>query len=201
MDFSDLFQRIKHENHKVTSQERDQIMRFLRDPDSMSKPEAHAAIYALCLSSKPTPENVTLVERFLSDQADDYTRAAAISCLFTVWDLPGERYVNYVLAALAGVLDKERDASSMAAIHSALHMMHADSRYDLSFPLSSVLDDLHRDAVRDEEFAVNMFIYACLALANAKARKIGQRQTFFDSIDEALDIYRDKDAYLLPPLH
>jgi len=201
VDFGDLFQRIKHRNHKVTPKERDQIMRFLRDPDAISKTEAHAAIYALCLSSKPTPENVALVERFLSDQADDYTRAGAMSCLFTIWELPGERYVNYLLSALARVLDKGRSESSQAAINSALHMMHAASRYDLSFALSGALDDLYREAVRDEKFAMNLFISACLTLANARARKTGQRKTCFDSIDEALDIYRDKDGFLLPPLH
>jgi len=80
-------------------------------------------------------------------------------------------------------------------------MMHAASRYDLSFALSGALDDLYREAVRDEKFAMNLFISACLTLANARARKTGQRKTCFDSIDEALDIYRDKDGFLLPPLH
>jgi hypothetical protein len=201
VDFSDLFQRIKHQNHKVTAKERDRVIRFLDNPNSIFTTEAAGAIYVLCLSSEPTPENVRLVERFLADHADDYARAAAISCLFTTWGLSGERHVSYVLEALARVLDKERNLSSMAAISAALHMMHAKSRHDLSFALSSVFDDLHREAVSQNEFAMDTFISACLTLANARARKIGKRPTYFHAIDEALDVYREKDAYLLPALH
>jgi hypothetical protein len=201
VDFSDLFQRVKHKNHRVTAKERDRVIRFLDQPASIFTAEAGTAIYVLCLSSEPTPENVALVERFLADQADDSAKADAISCLFTIWGLSEEWHVSYVLEALARILDKERYLSSMAAISSALHMMHAKDRHDLSFALSSVFDALHREAVRENEFAMDTFISACLTLANAKARKGGQRPTYFHTIDEALEVYRNKEAYLLRPLH
>ncbi len=202
MNFSDLFQRIKHENHQVTAKERDQITQFLKDSDSIFKAEAHAAIYVLCLSSEPTPENVTLVERFLSEQTIDYARAGAISCLFTIWNLAEERHVAYVLDALGRVLDEERDVSSTAAIGSALHMMHTGGRHDLSLALSHALDDLYHATLQEDEFAVNLFITACLHVTNARARRMERRPTYFHTIDEALHVYLDKGAYLLsPPLH
>jgi hypothetical protein len=201
VDFSDLFQRIKHKNYKVTAREYAAVVQFLSDPHSMSTYEAHAAIYVLCLSSPPSPEHVMLVERFLSDQANDYTRSAAITCLFTIWDLAEERHVSYVLNALERVMDRERSDSSFNAISSALNMMHATGRLDLSLALSRVFDDLHREVLREDTFATNMFISACLQLANAKARSMGQRPTYFHTLDEALEVYETKGGYLLQQIH
>lgn len=205
MSFSDLFQRIKHEGHRATAKERDQITRFLGDSDSISKAEAHAAIYVLCLSGGPTSENVTLVERFLSEQTNDYARAGAISCLFTIWKLAEERHVTYLMDALGRILDDERSESSNAAFGAASEMMHARSRYDLSVAVEHALDILFEAAKleleNNEGFAAQKFISASLTLRNAWARSAGKRPIFFNSMGEALEVYRDKSAYLLRPVH
>jgi hypothetical protein len=203
--FSDLFQKIKHKNHKLTAKEREQVVAFLVRPTSIFDPEAHAAIYVLCLSSEPTANYLALVERFLADEANDYTRAAAITCMFTIWDIFEERHVSYLKDALERVLDEERHDSSNAALNAALHMMHDQTRYDLSVAIDRAVDALF-DAVKlqndvEEGFAANMFISACLSLTNARARNMRQRPTYFHTLDEALEVYRDKRTYLLQPVH
>ncbi|MEP9388327.1 hypothetical protein [Mesorhizobium sp. KR9-304] len=205
--FSDLFHKIKHKNHKLTTKEREQVVAFLAKPGSVFDPEAHAAIYVLCLSSEPTAGNVALVERFLPDEVNDYTRAAAITCMFTIWDIFEERHVFYLKDALERVLDEQRHDSSRTALNAALHMMHDHTRYDLSVAIDRALDALF-DAVKLEDIvenkegvAANMFSSACWTLRHVWARRTEQRLTYFDTLAEALEVYRNKEAYLLRPLH
>jgi hypothetical protein len=205
VDFSDLFQKIKHKNHKLTTKERAQVVAFLSKPSSASDPESHAAIYVLCLSSEPTTQNLALVEPFLTDTVDDYAKAAAITGMFTIWNTFEERHSDYLRGALGRVLDKERGDTSMAALGAGLHVMHVHARYDLSVAIGQAIDALF-DAIKlqddvEEGFAANMFISACLSLTNARARNMGQRPTYFHTLDEALEVYRDKRTYLLRPLH
>jgi hypothetical protein len=204
--FSSLFQKIKHENHKLTAKERAEVVAFLSKPNSVSRPESHAAIYVLCLSSEPTAQNLALVELFLAGTADDYARAAAIKGIFTIWNTFEERHSDYLRDALGRVLDNERGDSSMAAFEAGLHVMHDRARYDLSVAVDQALDALF-DAVKLEDdsegegFAANMFIDACWKLRHAWARKTAQRPTHFHTLDEALAVYRDKRTYLLQPVH
>lgn len=207
MIFSGLFQKLKHENRKLSAKEREQVVAFLVKPDSILDPQAHSAIYVLCLSSEPTANNIALVERFLANTVDDYVRAAAIAGIFTIWDVLNEPYVTYLLGSLERILDEERVESSMTALDAGLHLMHAHARYDLSVAINRAVDVLFdavqlENAVEGEEgFAANMLISACLKLRNVGARRAGQRLTHFNTLDEALEVYRNKRAYLLAPLH
>jgi hypothetical protein len=207
VSFANLFQKLKHKNHRLTAKERERVVAFLMKPTSIFDPEAHAAIYVLCLSSQPTASNVALVERFLPDKVNDYTRAAAITCMFTIWDIFEERHVSYLRDALERVLDEERHDSSNAALNAALHMMHDQTRYDLSVSIDRAVDSLFdavklQDSVGHEEgFAANMFISACWTLKHVWARRTTQRLTHFDTLAEALEVYRNKEVYLLRPLH
>jgi hypothetical protein len=203
--FGDLFQKIKHKSHKLTAKERAQVVAFLSKPSSISDPESHTAIYVLCLSSEPTAQNLALIEPFLADTVDDYARAAAITGMFTIWNTFEERHSDYLRDALGRVLDKERGDSSFAAFGAGLHVMHNRARYDVSVAIDQAIDALF-DAVKRQDhaedgFAANMFISACLSLTNASARNMGQRPTYFHTLDEALEVYRDKRTYLLQPVH
>ncbi len=207
MSFSDLFQKLKHENYKLSNNELTRVIAFLGMPSSISNPESHAAIYVLCLSTKPTEQNLALLERFIAEDADDYARASAIDCIFTIWHVFEERHLTYLRDALGRMLDEERFESSNAAFYAAVHMMHAHNRYDLSVAIDGAVKtlfdaaQLENIADNEEGFATRMLITTCWKLRHVWARKTAQRLTYFDTLAEALEVYRNKEAYLLRPVH
>ncbi|RUU28084.1 hypothetical protein [Mesorhizobium sp. M6A.T.Ce.TU.016.01.1.1] len=201
MDFSDIYQRLKFEEYEISEDERLQLTDYLRSRGSVSRPESHAAMLVFCYSSESTLENVNLVRKFLAEDTDDYARSAAVNGLYRIWRLGTASDVNDLLSLLALWSVESRHDTSVAAIGCAFHLMHQRNDRLLSTGLMSLLETLHEEVRRENEFAVNLFIYACWSAQDRWAQSNGHRRVHFDAIEEALPVYWDRSKYLLESIN
>ncbi|WP_192364952.1 hypothetical protein [Mesorhizobium mediterraneum] len=201
MDFSVIYQRMKFEAYEIPEEERSQLTDYLKSPRSAYRLESNAAILVFCYSSEPTSENVTLVRKFLAKDAVDYSRSAAVTGLYRVWKLGATADIDDLLSFLALSLDESRHDTSLAAIGCAFLLMHRLNDRRLSTTLMRLLEALHDEVRRENDFVVNLFIHACWSAYDNWAQRNGQRRTHFDTIEEALPVYRDRSKYLLESIN
>ncbi|MER9578135.1 hypothetical protein NKJ09_12025 [Mesorhizobium sp. M0189] len=201
MDFSDIYQRIKFEEYNISEDERAQLTEYLRSARSISRTESHAGLLVFCYSSEPTPENVESVRKFLAKHVEDYTRSAAVTGLYRVWKLGATADIDDLLSFLALSLDETRHDTSLAAIGCAFLLMHRLNDRRLSTALMRLLETLHDEVGRENDFAVGLFRYACWSAYDNWALRNGQRRTHFDTIEDALPVYWDRPKYLLEPIN
>jgi len=201
LDFSDIYQRIKFEEYEISEDERAQLTAYLRSAESIFRTESHAGLLVFCYSSEPTSVNVELVRKFLAKQVEDYTRSAAVTGLYRIWKLGETTDVNDLLSFLALSLQESRHDTSVSAIGCAFLLMHRLENRRLSTALMRLLETLHEEVRRENNFAVNLFTYACWSAYDNWAQSNGQRRIHFDMIEEALPIYWDRQKYLLEPIN
>lgn len=163
--------------------------------------ESHAALLVFCYSSDPVAENVKLVRKFLAKQTDDYARAAAVTGLYRIWRLGAPSDIDDLLGVLALWSVESRYDTSIAAIGCAFLLMHLLQNQRLSFALGRLLETLHEEVRRENDLAVGLFRYACLSAYDNWAQSNGQRRTHFDTIEEALPVYWDRQKYLLESMN
>ncbi|MBZ9814877.1 MULTISPECIES: hypothetical protein [unclassified Mesorhizobium] len=201
MDFSDIYQRMKFEAYEISKEERIQLTDYLKSAGSTSQVESHAALLVFCYSSDPVAENVKLVRKFLAKQTDDYARAAAVTGLYRIWRLGAPSDIDDLLGVLALWSVESRYDTSIAAIGCAFLLMHLLQNQRLSFALGRLLETLHEEVRRENDLAVGLFRYACLSAYDNWAQSNGQRRTHFDTIEEALPVYWDRQKYLLESMN
>lgn len=201
LDFSKIYQRIKFNAYEISEKERIQISDYLRSAESTFRPESHAALLVFSLSSEPTSENVKLVQKFLTTDADDYARSAAVNSLYGIWHLGTDSDVKDLRDFLLHSLEESRQNTSAAAIGCAFELMHIQDDRLLSMALGQLLENLHGEVVRENDFAMELFISACLSAHNKWARSRGQQLTHFSTIEDALPVYWDRQKYLLEPIN
>ena len=201
MDFSDIYQRMKFEAYEISEDERAQLIEYLKSAGSISRTESHAGLLVFCYSSEPTSENVELVRRFLAKHVEDYTRSAAVTGLYRIWKLGKPRDIDDLLGLLVLWSVDSRHDTSIAAIGCTFLLMHRFQDRRLSLALRRFLETLHEEVRRDNDLAVGLFIHACWSAYDNWAQSNGQRRTHFDSIEEALPIYWDRQKYLLEPIN
>ncbi|MER8800533.1 hypothetical protein [Mesorhizobium sp. M0998] len=201
MDFSDIYQRIKFEEYDISEDERAQLTEYLISAESISRTESHAGLLVFCYSSEPTPENVELVRKFLAKHVEDYSRSAAVTGLYRIWKLGTTRDIDNLLGLLALWSGDSRQSTSVAAIGCAFLLMHRLQDRRLSLALRRLFETLHEAVRRDNDLAVNLFIYACWSAYDNWAQSNGQRRTHFDTVENALPIYWDRSKYLLEPIN
>lgn len=201
MDFSEIYQRIKFEGYEISEDERAQLTDFLKSAGSISRTGSHAGLLVFCYSSKPTPDNVELVRKFLARHAEDYTRSAAVTGLYRIWKVGTTADINDLMSFLALSLEETRHDTSVSAIGCAFLLMYRLGDRRLSTALMRLLETLHEEVRRENGLAVRLFIYACWSAYDNWAQNNGQRRIHFDTIEEALPVYSDRQKYLLEPIN
>ncbi|RWB30761.1 MAG: hypothetical protein EOS57_04535 [Mesorhizobium sp.] len=201
MDFNNIYQRMKFEEYEISEDERSQLTDYLKSAGSAYRLESNTAILVFCYSNEPTSENVTLVRKFLAKEVVDYSRSAAVTGLYRVWKLGASADIDDLVSILALSLDESRHDTSLAAIGCAFLLMHWLNDRRLSTALMSLLETLHDEVRRENDFVVNLFIYACWSAYDNWAQRNGQRRIHFDTIEEALPIYWDRPKYLLQSIN
>ena len=201
MDFSDIYQRMKFEAYEISENERTQLTNYLKSAQSISSPKSHAGLLVFCYSSEPTSENIELVRKFLAKNVDDYTRSAAVTGLYRIWKLGRAADIDDLLSFLALSLQESRHDTSVSAIGCSFLLMQRLKERRLSTALMKLLETLHEEVRRENNFAVNLFTYACWSAYDNWAQSNGQRRIHFDMIEEALPIYWDSQKYLLEPIN
>ena len=63
------------------------------------------------------------------------------------------------------------------------------------------METLNEELRRDNDLAVSLFIHACWSAYDNWAQSNVQRRIYFDTIEEALPIYWDRQKYLLEPIN
>lgn len=201
MDFSDIYQRMKFEAYEISEEERSELTDYLKSPESAYRLESHAAILVFCYSNEPTAENVMLVRRFLAKDVVDYSRSAAVTGLYRIWKLGAAADINDLLGFLALSLDESRHDTSLVAIGCAFLLMHRLNDRRLSTGLMKVLETLHDELMRENDFVIQLFIHACWAAYDNWALTNRERRTHFGTVEEALPVYWDRQKYLLEPIN
>ncbi|RWC35445.1 MAG: hypothetical protein EOS70_10325 [Mesorhizobium sp.] len=201
MDFNNIYQRMKFEEYEISEDERSQLTDYLKSAGSAYRLESNTAILVFCYSNEPTSENVTLVRKFLAKEVVDYSRSAAVTGLYRVWKLGASADIDDQVSILALSLDESRHDTSLAEIGCAFLLMHWLNDRRLSTALMSLLETLHDEVRRENDFVVNLFIYACWSAYDNWAQRNGQRRIHFDTIEEALPIYWDRPKYLLQSIN
>ncbi|RWD38432.1 hypothetical protein [Mesorhizobium sp.] len=201
MDFNNIYQRMKFEEYEISEDERSQLTDYLKSAGSAYRLESNTAILVFCYSNEPASENVTLVRKFLAKEVVDYSRSAAVTGLYRVWKLGASADIDDLVSILALSLDESRHDTSLAAIGCAFLLMHWLNDRRLSTALMSLLETLHDEVRRENDFVVNLFIYACWSAYDNWAQRNGQRRIHFDTIEEALPIYWDRPKYLLESIN
>ncbi|MEZ2332823.1 hypothetical protein AB6802_24130 [Mesorhizobium sp. RCC_202] len=201
MDFSDIYQRMKFEAYQISEEERTQLTEYLKSSGSTSHLDSNTALLVFCYSSDPTPQNVELVRKFLGNQAKDYIRSAAVTGLYRIWRLSTPSDIDDLLRLLALWSVESRYDSSLAAIGCAFNLMHLLQDRRLSVALLQLLETLHEDVRQVNDVAVGLFRYACWSAYDNWAQRNEERRIHFDTIEEALPIYWDRQKYLLEPIN
>lgn len=201
MDFSDIYQRMKFEAYEISEEERTQLTSYLRSPGSISSAKSHAGLLVFCYSSEPARENVELVRKFLAKDVEDYSRSAAVTGLYRIWKLGTTSDIDDLLGLVALWPEDSRCSTSISAIGCAFLLLHRLQHRRLSLALGQLLETLHEELRRDNELAVGLFIHACWSAYDNWAQVNRQRRIHFDTIEEALPIYWDRQKYLLEPIN
>lgn len=189
MEFSNLYQRIKHEQYAPTAKERWALRDFLGEETSLEMPEAYAAIQVFCRFFDPTPENVALIDRFLQETADDYARQGALEALVEVWILPDEKYRTYVKQVLAKLNDWRWEETLTSAYNCATYYVLDGSDADMANHLLHTLDALKAGSGVDDVDYESDFIFLCRRLADRDAVRHGRRRVWFHTREDAEAVY------------
>lgn len=118
MNFSSMFQNIKHNGYTPTEKELSGLREFLNQKLSKYFPESHSAIHILGMFSTSRREDVDILRRFLDDDADDYARAAAIQNIIWRIGVVDAKIKGFIEDVLRGV-DIERFAETIPKAFSA----------------------------------------------------------------------------------
>ncbi|PBB34577.1 hypothetical protein CK221_21585 [Mesorhizobium sp. WSM3868] len=192
---------MKFEAYEISEGERTQLTNYLKSAGSTSSPKSHAGLLVFCYSSEPARENVELVRKFLAKDVEDYTRSAAVTGLYRIWKLGTTSDIDDLLDLVALWSVESRYSTSIVAIGCAFLLMHRLQDRRLSLALRRLLETLHEELKRDSDLAVGLFVHACWSAYDNWALANGQQRTHFDTIEEALPIYWDRQKYLLEPLN
>lgn len=201
MDFNDIYQRMKFEAYEISEEERTQLTDYLKKAGSTSRLESNTALLVFCYSSDPLPQNVELVRKFLANRTDDYVRSAAVTGLYRIWRLNTPSDIDELKGLLALWSVESRYESSLAAIGCAFDLMHRLQDRRLSVVLLQLLETLHEGVMRENDSAVGLFVHACWSAYDNWALNNQQRRIHFDTIEEALPVYWDRQKYLLESIN
>lgn len=197
MDFSATYQRMKHEGYRVSAAELAEVREYLSSDKAQWEPSAHAPILILCHSTEPSASDLALIGRFLSEDADDYTRSGAVNGIWGVWALATPPLIDDLLRIVASTLDDGRFDTSIAAIGCALKLMHRTKDYRISVAMNRVLERLYEAVQQDRESAEELFVNACMKTYNSWAESRQMRPSYSSTISRAFLVYRERSTYLL----
>ncbi|MEO3998676.1 hypothetical protein [Mesorhizobium sp. CAU 1732] len=196
MNLSKLFQKVKHNSYRPSKREHEQIEAFLRDESSHLDIDAHTAIYIFCLTSPATETNIILIRRFLSEDADDYVRAAAIVGLFVFWEVSSSDLREQLLKMLEGARDSIESDSAAALMRAGTRTAIINGQAGFSAACGALLEAAYERMIRSENNEDRFFISFCGNIYNSWERNNGKPISYISTVDEALEIYHDRDNYL-----
>lgn len=193
--FGEIFQRVKHDNYRLSKNEIDSIVLYLDRDESLKRSESHAAIYVLCLSTRPDSEYISIVERFLSSIANDYARQAALICLTTIWEIHNDKYSMYIHGILSDILKDDAPETRAGAISAASFYINRFFDKRIADAFSKALDVVYLESLTRNS-SRELLIDMCRSMADKNAIRLQLSRVYIGSYAEAVEIYKKKKLYL-----